>query len=104
MVEGSSISGHAMLKHGLVGLLQYAGFLVSFFTFVDAVVTSLLSWWRDRATNIMTRKNSLNNEELLGILEEIEEGAILNIALDAYEAGESSSDSHVSRSLGDDQT
>lgn len=47
----------------------------------------------------MTRKKLLNNEELTVILEEAEEELILNTALDTYEAGESSSDLHVSYSL-----
>lgn len=104
MVEGSSIREHVMLKHSLVGLLQHAGFLVGFSTFVDAVVTSLPSWWRDGVADIVTRKKPLNNEELIVILEETEEEAIFNTTLDAYEAGESSSDSHVACSLGDDRT
>lgn len=71
---------------------------MDFSVFID-VVTTLLSWWPDVIFDMVKRKNSLNNDELIVILKKIEKDAMLK-APDEHDIKELSSKSYVLCSLG----
>lgn len=71
MIEGSSTCKHVMLKPNLVGPPKRARFLKGFSILVDAVGIMLPSWWPNGIIDMVKRKDPLNNDKLIVVLEEI---------------------------------
>lgn len=85
MMDSSSTREHVILKRSLVAPLRRAGFVVGFFN---------IYWSCCRNSAIMAanwgnwcgyqKKNPLNNNKLIIVLEEIEKDAIFSRAFDEY--------------------
>lgn len=55
MIEGPSIHEHVMPKPKLIGWLHLTRFFVGFCTFINAIITTLPSWWVSEVIDIVKR-------------------------------------------------
>lgn len=91
MIEGSPIREHVMLKRSLFGSLQRVGFSYIYW----CCCVTLPWWWPCGSSDTGKSKNLLISNELIIVVEEIEEDAILTNTLEEYETKEPSCNSYV---------
>lgn len=99
MIEGSSIREHAMVKPNLVGSLQRARFFIGFSILVNAVGTTLPSWWVSGIIDIVKEKIQWTMMNWLLYLKKLNSMQYLIKHSMSTSQRESSNESHILDSL-----